>query len=188
MGESRGAFAPVFSTDPRPLEQRDAAVEPPARRDAAWTSTTGSRPRACGSGCRGARARGASRGTRRGRRRTTRSAASIRACSRASSSRSRSRCSRTARSTRPAAVHHRQAKPGELRAAVPRGGRPDRGRREAGVLDAQGARWRTSPCSSDRSSSRRSWRARTRSASTPGRFRRSISSRPRRRWRSGART
>ena len=68
VGESRGAFTPVFSTSLGPVEQRDAAVESRCSASAASTSTTGSRPPACGSGCRGARARGACRGTRRGRR------------------------------------------------------------------------------------------------------------------------
>ena len=36
------------------------------------------------------------------------------------------------------AVHHREAEPGELRASLPRVRRPDGGRGQAGVLDAQG--------------------------------------------------
>ena len=36
------------------------------------------------------------------------------------------------------AVHHREAEPGELGAALPRVGRPDGGGRQAGVLDAEG--------------------------------------------------
>ncbi len=83
---------------------------------------------------------------------------------------------------------HREAEPGELGAAVPRSRRADGRRRQAGVLDVQGDARQRRPCSSGRSSWPRSSRARTRFASMPDRFRRSISCRPKPRWRSGART
>ena len=73
VGESRGAFAPVFSTTLGRSSNVDAADELPARATPASTSRTCSRRPACASGCRGAPARGACRGTRRGRRRTARS-------------------------------------------------------------------------------------------------------------------
>ncbi len=147
VGESRGAYAPVFST----TFGRSRNVTPPTnyllgrhRRRREGLVLVDRRPAAAAVGRRhverlvGHREDDDEQPDQR---------ASIRTCSRASSWRSRSRCcrDRTIDASR-AAVHHREAQPRQLGAALPRVGRADRGGRQAGVLDVQGdARQRRRP-------------------------------------------
>ena len=188
MGESRSAFAPVFST----ILGRSSNVTPPSNfllgdrgvdvND--WFSSTGVRQRLpWGAGTWSVSWDTVADDDEQSDQQL-RSEPAVRAPGRVLAAAAQGPQDRR----RAAAVHHREAKPGELGAPLPRVGRPDRRGGQAGVLDAQGDRWRTSPSSSGRSSSRRSSRARTRSASMPGRSRRSISSRRKPRSRSGART
>ena len=156
---------------------------------AASTSTTGSRRPACGSDCRGAP------GTWSVSWDTSRTAPTTRSRSFDPSLQSGFQIAFSQPLLSDRAVDaaryqyvDRQAKPGQLGPAVPRSDRPDRGRGEAGLLDAEGGAGQRRTCSSDRSSWRASSRVRTRSASMPDRFRRSISCRPKPKWRSGART
>ena len=145
VGESRGAFMPVFSTATGPVEHRDAAGESSAGERGVdvddWFSSTGVRQRLPV----GLRDVERLVGHRRGRRTNNPissfdpslqsgiSAGVFAAAPQGPHDRRRA-----------AAVHDRQAQPGELGTALPRGGRPDRRRGQAGVLDAQGDAARTS--------------------------------------------
>ena len=161
VGESRARSAGVLDTT-RTVERRHAAVEPAARRSRRGRRRLVLVDRRAPAAALGLRDMERLVGYARERRRTTRSPASIPACSRAFSWRSRSRCSGTARST-PRGSSTRSPS-GTRRAPIfgsakrscrpspPSSRRTGRSRR----------RGRTSPCSSDRSSWRRSWRGRTR--------------------------